>query len=147
MKLYYIMADSRTRRKTPSRSRSSSRTRSPSRVDPDDIEVVLESKKKPTDRGNIFTRKNAKYALHVLGLASQPATTALDTAYNTLYRKRIKKGTKDNQVDPALDSVRSLEYEPAYPVIPDDHVVRTRRNGGKKKRKTQRKRKTRKNKK
>ena len=129
------MADSRTRRKTPSRSRSSSRSRShirpPSSVDRDDIEVVLEPKKKPTDRGNIFTRKNAKHALHVLGLASQPARTAykaLDKMYNRFYHSRIKRGTRINQVDPALG--RATEIPEAYPVLSTER-------GGKKKRKTQ----------
>ena len=139
------MADSRTRRKTPSRSRSSSRSRShirpPSSVDSDDIEVVLESKKKPTDRGNIFTQKNAKHALNALGMASQPATTAykaLDKMYNRYYHSRIKRGTRINQVDPAQG--HATEIPKAY------QILNTER-GGKKKRKTQRKRKTRKNKK
>ena len=139
------MADSRTRRKTPSRSRSSSitrsNTRSPSRVDMDDIKIELELRKKPTDRGKILTRKNMRHVGSVLRMASQPFNTlyrGLDTAYNTVYRKEIKKGTKDNQVDPALD--RASEIPEGYPVLSTER-------GGKKKRKTQRKRKTRKNKK
>lgn len=130
------MADSRTRRKPPSRSRSRSPIRSPSSVDPDDNLVVLASRRKPTGQGTL--KKNIKPPLNVLGMASKPVTTAynaLDTLYGILYDKGIQEGTKRNQVKP---------NEPRATQIPNAYPIFNTRRGGKKKRS---KRKTRKNKK
>jgi hypothetical protein len=122
--------------------------------DLNEIDIVLDDQitRKPNSTRRNITRKIAKHAFDSIGKASQPVTTVfnlLDNAYATFYNKYLRKGPRPNQVDPALDRVSSIEYQPAYPVIPDSNIYqptprRTRRNGGKKKRKNKKTQKNRK---
>jgi hypothetical protein len=113
------------------------------------IDIVLpeETRRKPI-RDKVFTRKNIRHVFNSIGKGSQPLTSTfgiVDNAYNLVYDKSLRK-TPKNKVDPALARASQVDYPEAFPVIPDDHVVRQRpRNGGKKKRrnKTQKKRKLR----